>query len=73
MSCSDLVDSYQIKCDCAQPAWQYESFLITKRWWNHYMWVQGTNLYIVYNYYDSHIYGYKQSGILLRLDGLGML
>jgi hypothetical protein len=44
--------------------------------------VQGTNLYKVYNYHDSRDYGHKhdsrdygheQSGILSRLDGLGMV
>jgi hypothetical protein len=34
------------------------------------VWVQGTNLYKVYNYHDSRAYGYKRSGILSRLDGL---
>jgi hypothetical protein len=33
------------------------------------MWIHGTNLCKVYNYHDSWACGYKQSGILLRLDG----
>jgi hypothetical protein len=35
-------------------------------------WVQGTNLYNVYNYYDSRACYYKRSRILSRLDGLGV-
>jgi hypothetical protein len=34
------------------------------------MWVQGTNLYKVYNYQDSQAYSYKRSGILPRIDGM---
>jgi hypothetical protein len=37
--------------------------------WNHYLRVQGTNLYKVYNYHDSRAYGYNRSGVLSRLDG----
>jgi hypothetical protein len=33
--------------------------------------VHGTNLCKVYNYHDNRAYGYKQSGILSRLDGFG--
>jgi hypothetical protein len=39
-------------------------------WWNHYAWVQGTNLCRVYNYHDSRACHYKRSGILFWLDGL---
>jgi hypothetical protein len=34
------------------------------------MWVQGTNLYRVYNYNDSRAYGYKRSRILSRIEGM---
>jgi hypothetical protein len=32
----------------------------------------GHYLYKVYNYYDSRACGYKRSGVLFQLDGLGM-
>jgi hypothetical protein len=37
---------------------------------NHYAWAQGTNLCIVYNYHDSRACGYKQSGIVPRIQGM---
>jgi hypothetical protein len=48
-----------MKCDCAWMAWQHGGSLIVKRWWNHYTWVQGTNLYRMYNCHDSRAYSYK--------------
>jgi hypothetical protein len=47
-----------------------EVSLVNDGWWNHYVWVQGTNLCKVYNYHDSRAYGYKRSGILFWLDGM---
>jgi hypothetical protein len=37
------------------------------------VWVQGTNLCRVYNYHDSRAYGYKWSGILTGLVGIGLI
>jgi hypothetical protein len=35
--------------------------------------VQGTDICRVYNYYDNHAYGYKQSRILIGLVGIGLV
>jgi hypothetical protein len=53
--------------------WQKGGSLVTDRWWNHYVWIQGTSLCRVYNCHDSRACGYKKSGILFWLDGwMGM-
>jgi hypothetical protein len=51
-----------------------------KRGFSSHRWVMklirmGTGRYLckVYNYHDSRVYGYKLSGILPRIDGLGMV
>jgi hypothetical protein len=67
MACSDLMASHPRKCHCAWPAWQHGGFLVAERWWNHYACIQGTILYIVYNYHDSRAPSQEQSGILPRL------
>jgi hypothetical protein len=72
-ACSDLLPLHQRKWDCVWWEWQHGGFRVTEMWWNHYTWVQGTNLSRVSNYYDSHSYGYKRSGILTGLVGFGLV
>jgi hypothetical protein len=37
------------------------------------VWVQGAIIYTMYNYHDSRAYGYKRSGILFGLVGIGLV
>jgi hypothetical protein len=67
-ACSYLLASHQRKCDCAWSAWQHGGSLVAERWWNHYAWVQGTNLYRVYNCYNSRAHSQERSGIHPKLE-----
>jgi hypothetical protein len=71
-ACSDLLASHDGSVIMLSRAWQHGGYLVTVRWWNHYSWVQDTNLYRVYNCHDSRAYGYKRYGILFWLDGYWM-
>jgi hypothetical protein len=66
IACSDLWAIHQRK----RKEWQKGGSLVTDRWWNHYVWVQGTNICRVYNCHDSRACGYKRSGILPRIEGM---
>jgi hypothetical protein len=71
--CSDLLPSYQRKCDCVLAGMATWRFFGHRKVMESLLVGTGYNPLQSVNYHDSHAHDYERSGVLTGLVGFGMV